>query len=496
MQRQASKSPDSISGDFFIPNPRRAAPAVTLPRFQDCKVDFRRGWRYNANMRKALCIFALLTVLSACTDAQEPPELPPSNPEITKKVQELLTKLKVDEEDTSILVSVESSLEELSQEAVGPLITAIKEGNNWKIRGIAAKVLGKIGDTKAVPFLIETLNSDKESKVRAWAAFALRELKDKRSLPALLRALKDEDSTVRDWSVLALGQVGDAKAVLPLIEVMKGDKEASVRAFAAKALGEISDKQAVEPLISTLHDEDGLVKTYTAESLGSIGDKRAVAPLCKMLSKEIEKPEFFEAPLGSESRNSIVCSAALLALGDIGGDKAFEVITQALQDKSPQIRMAAVTALGRIDDDRKLELLLKLLKDESPTIRSTAAVVLGRVGGEASVEPLLKVLDDEEAGVRMSAAIALWMLGNKKAADPLAKLWKEDEDKKVQLYAAYALYKIRETKVVLDFLIEALKDNDISIRESVTRMLKDLTKQDFGTDYKKWKEWYEKNKDE
>ena len=54
-----------------------------------------------------------------------------------------------------------------------------------------------------------------------------------------------------------------------------------VRVSAARALGEIGDKRAVEPLIETLKNE--YFSEYAAEALGKIGDARAVEPLIMAL---------------------------------------------------------------------------------------------------------------------------------------------------------------------------------------------------------------------
>ncbi len=52
-----------------------------------------------------------------------------------------------------------------------------------------------------------------------------------------------------------LGKLGDKRAVLPLIEALK-DEDEDVRKEAAEALGELEDKRAVVPLIEALKDED------------------------------------------------------------------------------------------------------------------------------------------------------------------------------------------------------------------------------------------------
>lgn len=45
------------------------------------------------------------------------------------------------------------------------------------------------------------------------------------------------------------------------------------------------------------------------------------------------------------------------------------------------------------------------------------------------------------------------------------------------------------------YLIDALQKDDEFIRETVADLLKDVTNQDFGTDYDEWTAWHERNKD-
>jgi len=50
----------------------------------------------------------------------------------------------------------------------------------------------------------------------------------------------------------------------------------SVREKAAELLGEIGDKRAVEPLITALKDGHLFVRQKAAEALGEMGDERAI----------------------------------------------------------------------------------------------------------------------------------------------------------------------------------------------------------------------------
>ncbi len=106
----------------------------------------------------------------------------------------------------------------------------------------------------------------------------------------LISALKDRDSGTRCKAAAALeekrlGEIGDTRAVEPLIQVLK-DKDKDVRLTAARVLGGIGDARAVEPLIQALTDEERVVRMNAATALGRIGDKRAIEPLTDALEDE------------------------------------------------------------------------------------------------------------------------------------------------------------------------------------------------------------------
>jgi HEAT repeat protein len=83
---------------------------------------------------------------------------------------------------------------------------------------------------------------------RAAAATALAQLGARQALPRLREmAAHDEESFVRSWVVAALGEIGDPSDV-DLILPFVSDPSARVRGAAALALGQLGDVRALEPL--------------------------------------------------------------------------------------------------------------------------------------------------------------------------------------------------------------------------------------------------------
>ena len=159
--------------------------------------------------------------------------------------------------------------------AVAPLIAALKDTDKY-VRKAATEALGKIG-APAVESLSAALK-DTDKYVRKAAAYALGEIKDPRAVEPLIAALRDSD--VREAAAEALDRLGwkpgkdesagwywmakcewekcvalGASAVAPLIAALK-DTDKYVRKAAAEALGQIGEVRAIEPLITSLRSTD------------------------------------------------------------------------------------------------------------------------------------------------------------------------------------------------------------------------------------------------
>jgi HEAT repeat protein len=161
----------------------------------------------------------------------------------------------------------------LQADNVDDLIQQLSQEDVY-VRMHAAKKLGDIGDARAVQPLIAVIG-DEKAGIRA--ALALVQI-GKPSVDPLIVVLKHESPIARRNAAIALGKIGDVRGVNSLIYVLK-DNDLIVRRNAAKALGEIRDTSAVEPLIDALTDKVPVVRRYAALALGEIKDKRAVSPL-------------------------------------------------------------------------------------------------------------------------------------------------------------------------------------------------------------------------
>jgi HEAT repeat protein len=128
---------------------------------------------------------------------------------------------------------------------VGRLYTASKH-DDPRIRRYLSMVLGKLGDRRVTPLLLEGLN-DSDVDNHVYALLALGELGDPRSVPGLSADLKSPEKDVRKSAAYALGEIGDPSAAPALAEAMN-DAAADVRFNAALALARFNDPRAMPGL--------------------------------------------------------------------------------------------------------------------------------------------------------------------------------------------------------------------------------------------------------
>ncbi len=170
--------------------------------------------------------------------------------------------------------------------------------------GIFDKFLGpseveKLKEKRDVEGLIKKLETG-GNKERATAAYALGEIGDEKAIAPLIKLLEQigTDGDVCIAIVKALGQIGDDRTLEALIRALSDDirrrsspigfLEVPVSLAAAHALKSIGER-AVEPLIKALGSESGCMRVYARRALEMIGEP-AVKPLTKALeNKNVRK---------------------------------------------------------------------------------------------------------------------------------------------------------------------------------------------------------------
>ena len=258
-----------------------------------------------------------------------------------------------------------------------------------------------------------------------------------------IEELKDDAFDVRRSAVNALQDIGDNRAIEPLIEALKNEHELNIRWSIRRGIKKIGGENVVESLINALTDDDHKAREAIAEALGGYRDERVVEPLIAALKDE-------------EPR---VREAAARALGDVNDVQAVEPLIEALKDEEPKVREAAASALEDVNDVQAVEPLIEALKDEEKEVRGAAAKSLGGYKDERAVEPLIEAMLCLNGGVwaSESAAKSLSQIGGERAIEALIAVLKDQTMRGETVAAAVSVITVCQDERGVEAVIEALK---------------------------------------
>ena len=191
----------------------------------------------------------------------------------------------------------------IASEGKGPrqYLDEVRTGSanrRWQAAFELTKVLQAHKDPalKDPRFVDEAVRTFSESagddpRVRRYLALALGRLGDRRGVPALLQAAKDSaadgphaDPETQIYSVWALGAIGDPSAEPELVELARNE-DAGVRKTAVHALGSFPGEESRTALVGALGDRIEDVRWNAAVALARRRDPAAAPVLLEMLDR-------------------------------------------------------------------------------------------------------------------------------------------------------------------------------------------------------------------
>jgi len=225
----------------------------------------------------------------------------------------------------------------------------------WQAAFELSKVLqaGKDPALRDPSFISEVARVFDESaaddpRVRRYLAVALGRLGDKRAVPVLLKALEEPvggasaDPDTRIYAVWALGVIGDAEA-LPRLLALASHEDAGLRKAAVYALGGFASEESRAVLARALADPVEDVRWNAALALARRGDARAAPVLLQMMDRaHLSKVTGLSEPQRDEAMLEAVKVAASVP------DRSLREALERLRDgdSSLKVREAARSALA------------------------------------------------------------------------------------------------------------------------------------------------------
>jgi HEAT repeat protein len=167
-------------------------------------------------------------------------------------------------------------LADLGEPGLSALVTALAD-KRPEVRAGAAYGLWHARDEQATPLLANALR-DPDANVRAMAALALGSFRQTWLIDPLAAAVDDPEESVRVCAAASLALLGDDRAADTLYGALTND-DIELACFAAWHIGNGDLNGGVEPLIRAMQGGSTELRGACAVALGDLGDPRALAAL-------------------------------------------------------------------------------------------------------------------------------------------------------------------------------------------------------------------------
>jgi HEAT repeat protein len=321
------------------------------------------------------------------------------------------------EGDQTIRTAAITKLWQLNAKAaVEPLIMLLNDPNR-SIRQAAIHALGQLRDPRAIePILTQVGDADPNTMLAI--GNALSRINDPRAVEPLLLLLDRNDIQGKDTIIRTLGYLKDRRAVGLLIPLARQGNFDAIR-----ALGEIGDPRAIEPLMKQLQRTDKTSPwANTALALGRLHADQATRLIADHLKNETDQ---------------MALKTAADALGLIGTPEALAPLLGLAEDERWQVRQCAVRALGGFKDDRAYQAIVTALRLDNEWVRETAASALGEMADPRGVTPLLTAVCDAEDQVACAAIESLVKIKDRRAMKPLIEMHLQG---RIRCYEAFLDY--------------------------------------------------------
>jgi HEAT repeat protein len=240
-------------------------------------------------------------------------------------------------------------------------LTRLGDDADSTVRTMALAGLGRLKDPRPIELVLARF-SDAEGSVREAAVMAAGEIGGERAREALRRAVGDERPDVRFQAVAAYAAVAGEDA-RPALAVALGDDDPLVRASAVESLATLGPSEDARTRIARLlQDREPAVVDEAALALGQLGDARAVPHLARLASgprgfeamallgdlRATEAADELDRLAGAMLKPLLVKAAAATALMRMGDPRGEPYFRQAFEAWRDDARTYCVDVIGEL----------------------------------------------------------------------------------------------------------------------------------------------------
>ena len=382
----------------------------------------------------------------------------------------------------------------------------------------AIKALGRIGDPRAIPYLLEGLK-DEDEDIIVEVIFALgligHKQVEKEIVPYLYKSTRIAVAAIESLGMMrsdlllgnveemidkaepqileslayALANVGKVEAATYLRKATKyANGEAKLAVI--YALYKISDIDSLSIFREALNDPDYWIRFYGAKGLGMVKSKEALHELYSHLhdSNKMVTIAILEALANipetdidkirdiANSRYYDIRYQLALLLRNFDNEKSKLLLRKLLNDKSKMVVMAAIESLSKIDHEGVLKYASKNYNNKSYLKRIGIAKALGNILREESLSLLLKMEKDADIRVREQVLESLSKYSDNRVKVVYEKCI-EDRDYVIRAICAENLVKYADSRHIdkyKEVLRKAIKEGNQEGQQIILKAIIEL----------------------
>jgi len=228
--------------------------------------------------------------------------------------------------------------------ALGPLTEAAFDLDNRDLRLCAIQSLGMLKDARAIPKLIEALET---RNMPVAAADALARIGDERGVQPIINAAADNELTL--WMVMALGELGSSQA-LPYLQTLSDNNKTIIKNSAQEArwkISRLSNNNAASQLSETLlTDKNSRYRSWAAFKLGELKSQQGINSLLHALND-------------ADHEVSGRAAAAIIRLGEPALQPVRLELSVASNEQAYKYATAIIAYIGNQTDLQTLQIITK-----------------------------------------------------------------------------------------------------------------------------------------
>lgn len=368
--------------------------------------------------------------------------------------------------DTKPLIAVEQLIRDSQNQPeqrkyIERRLAELLAGATLEGKSFICKQLWYIGTAESVPAVAKLLTDEKTADM---ACYAIRQNPSPEAGQVLRDSLGKASPKLQVRIINLLGDRHDALSVEALGKLVFG-KENQVAEAAVAALGKIGGSEVIEILIRARAKGDSDLRFAATDAYLRYAENLVA-------EDETEQASVIYKKLAGENEATIIRSAAIKGLADIGGQESVNIVVAALQDKTRIIRSTATGCVRTMKGEGITELFASELLKKSPAEQVLLIGALADRGDPAALPAITELCKGADSKVREAALHAVGKLGDALSVEFLVRVAAGVSNSEEKTAAMNSLTVLAGDGVD-DAIVKAMRSSHASMRSELIQVLYD-----------------------